>query len=96
MGTHRIQPTAVENAAAQAQSQAVSYGELLTLYLAATIKQREAYFADTARAAEIAGLSRRTIQLWIDIGVLQALRIGKNYRVSLDSLRKYLESLIDK
>ena len=95
MRTHRI-PTAVENAAAQAQSQPLSYAELLTLYLAATVKQREAQFADTARAAEIAGLSRRTIQLWIDIGVLQALRIGKNYRVSLDSLRTYLESQIDK
>jgi excisionase family DNA binding protein len=70
--------------------------DLLTIYLGATIKQREAQFADTARTAEIAGLSRRTIQLWIDTGVLQALRIGKNYRVSLDSLRIYLEGQIDK
>ena len=34
--------------------------------------------------------------LWIDIGVLQALRIGKNYKVSLDSLRRYLESQLDR
>jgi excisionase family DNA binding protein len=96
MGTNRTQSTAVNNAAAQAQSPDPSHAELLTLYLAATVKQREAHFADTARAAEIAGLSRRTIQLWIDIGLLQALRIGRNYRVSLDSLRGYLESQIDK
>ena len=82
--------TVVERAAAQAQSSPFTASELLDLYLAAPVKQREEQFLGTARAAEIAGVSQRTIQFWIDSGALPAIRIGKNYRVSLDSLREYL------
>jgi len=95
MATYRTRVTADQRAAEQARTQVITDLDLLNQYLGATIKERETQFADTARTAEIAGLSQRTIQLWIDIGLLQALRIGKNYKVSLDSLRRYLESRID-
>ena len=88
----RTRLTLVQQAAVQAEAQPLALNELLNLYLVSTYEHRENHFADTARAAEIAGLSRRTIQLWIEIGMLPALRIGKKYKVSLDSLRKYLRS----
>lgn len=66
--------------------------ELLEFYLGLPKKQRDRLFVETARAAEIAGLSQRTIQLWIENGVVQAVSIGKKYKVSLDSLKKHLQS----
>lgn len=41
------------------------------------------------------GLSQRTIQLWIEVGFITAIKIGRKYQVSLDSLRAYLESQVD-
>ena len=70
--------------------------ELLDLYLALSGKQRDEKFADTARAAEIAGLAQRTIQMWIETGAIRAILIGKKYRVSLDSLIDYLKGRNDR
>jgi excisionase family DNA binding protein len=95
MSTQKIRLTVVQRAAVQAQSTALAVGELLNLYLATPHKQREEQFVSTARAAEIAGVSRRTIQSWIDCGDLSAIRIGKTYRVSLDSLREFLQEGMD-
>ncbi len=85
----------VQRAAALAQSPAFTVSELLDLYLATPTKQRDEQFVSTADAAETAGISQRTIQFWIDSGALAAIRIGKNYRVSLDSLREYLQGAND-
>lgn len=75
-----------------AQSRTLSESELLTLFLTSPSEQREQQFADTARVAEMTGLSRRTIQIWIDIGLIQAIRLGrKKYAVSLESLRRCLQ-----
>jgi len=54
--------------------------------------KRKQLFVDTAAAAQIAGVSRRTVQDWINSGKLTSLRIGKKYQVLLDSLLKYLGS----
>ena len=70
--------------------------ELLDLYLSLPKNQREKRFADTARAAEITGLAVRTIQLWIETGMVQAVIVGRKYRVDLLSLRQYLKSQSDK
>ena len=70
--------------------------ELLELYLSLPKRQREERFADTAQAAEITGLSVRTIQSWIESGVVRAINIGKKYRVDVDSLRGYLKAQMDK
>lgn len=93
MSTQKTRLTVVQRATAQPS--AVTGSDLLQLYLAAPGKQREELFVSTARAAEIAGVSQRTIQFWIDSGSLSAIRIGRNYRVSLDSLRDVLQEGID-
>jgi excisionase family DNA binding protein len=64
--------------------------ELLERYLALPAGIRDQQFPNTANAASIVGLSRRTIQFWIEIGEVQAVLIGGKYRVSIDSLRDYL------
>ena len=70
--------------------------ELMELYLAMPPGQRDKMFADTARAAEITGLTQRTIQFWIEIGAIQAVAIGRKYRVSLESLTGYLKKRKEK
>lgn len=91
MSRHKTRLAVVQRAEAQAQSTALTVSELLNLYLATPQKQRDEQFVSTARAAEIAGVSRRTIQLWIDCGDLSAIRIRKCYRVSRASFREFLE-----
>ena len=69
--------------------------ELLDLYLGLPGKDRDGLFAATARAAEIVGLSQRTIQMWIEIGVLRAILLGGKYKICLRSLRDFLRSKIE-
>jgi len=66
----------------------VEYAEpdLLNLFFSLPLRQRELNFASTARAAEIVGLSQRTIQFWAQIGVIQSIRIGNKYQIYLRSL----------
>ena len=95
MGTHHTCRTAVKLAADQTR-RAVTDSELLNTYLDMTEEEREQKFADTARSALVAGLSRRTIQFWIEIGLLQAIRVGnRKYKVSQESLRECLHKLLD-
>jgi excisionase family DNA binding protein len=70
--------------------------DLLDLYLALPTKQRYEQFAGTLRAAEMAGLAQRTIQLWVECGLIRAVFVGRKYQVHLDSLWEYLRSLRDK
>jgi len=91
LSTKKTRLTVVQRAEAQAQSTALTASELLNLYLATPPKPREEQFVSTARAAEIAGVSQRTIQLWIDCGDLSAIRIRECYKVSRDSFREFLE-----
>jgi len=74
----------------------ISDEQLLELYLSMSSKQRNEKFSNTAQAAELAGISQRTIQFWIEIGVIRAVPIGKKYQVDLSSLKEYLKSRIDK
>jgi excisionase family DNA binding protein len=65
--------------------------ELLDQYLALSNENRAQKFPDTEYAAKIVGLSRRTIQFWVETGAVRAVCIGRKYRVSIDSLREYLK-----
>jgi excisionase family DNA binding protein len=96
MSTQKARLTVVERAAVQARSTALTLSGLLNLYLATPSKQREEEFVSTARAAEVVGVSQRTIQHWIDFGDVSAIRIGKTYRVSRDSLLEFLQEGMDK
>ena len=73
-----------------------SAGDLLDLYLSMGCAERDHRFSCTMRAAEITGLSVRTIQFWIECGYVQALYIGRKYRVDLDSLRLHLKTQMAK
>ena len=59
--------------------------DLLSLFLSLPKTERKTQFADTAQTAEIVGMSRRTIQLWIELGQIRAVRVGKKYHVHLGS-----------
>jgi excisionase family DNA binding protein len=65
--------------------------DLLDLYLSLPGHQREQRFVCTRRAAEITGLSVRTIQFWIETGAIRAIVVGKNYRADLHSVREHLK-----
>ena len=66
--------------------------ELLEHYLALDDKRRARQFADTTRVANFVGLSQRTIQLWIEIGLIRAVRIGRKYQVDLESVKAHLRA----
>lgn len=67
----------------------------MSLYLSLAGEKRRQKFANTSEAARLVGLSRRTIQMWIEGGLIAAVKIGRKYQVSLDSLRDYLKSRAD-
>jgi len=64
--------------------------ELLDIYLSLSVAEREGRFVGTTIAAERVGLSRRTIESWVDEGHIRAIRVGKKYQVDLESLRDYI------
>jgi len=66
---------------------------LLSLYLSLDKMERRKRFACTLRTAEMVGVSRRTIQLWIELGQIQAVRVSKKYQVYLSSVEQYLHSV---
>jgi excisionase family DNA binding protein len=69
--------------------------ELLRRYLAASDQERMKLFADTGRAADLTGLSRRTIQFWVETGAVRAIAIGRRYEVYLPNLTSYLETRME-
>ena len=87
MTTSRVSPAEVAS---------LTSAELLSLYLSLPPASREKAFINTAQAAEITGLSMRTIQLWIESGAVRAIVIGRKYKVVLESLRAHLEEQMSK
>lgn len=69
--------------------------ELLKVYLAASDLDRTKLFADTGRAADLTGLSRRTIQFWVETGAVRAIAIGRRYEIYLPNLTSYLETRME-
>ena len=65
--------------------------ELLSTYLSLSNEERKLRFLGTSEAARLTGLSRRTIQLWIEMGHIQAVPIGRRYQIDMTSLRLRLE-----
>lgn len=68
--------------------------ELLDGWLSMSSDERRQKFADTARAAEISGVSRRTLLDWIHAGKVALLRVGKKHYVHLISLKTHLNRWI--
>ena len=63
--------------------------ELLHVYLDSN-RSRSKRFADTGQVAQLVGMSQRSVQLWIEMGLIQAVRIGKKYKVDMNSVMHYL------
>jgi excisionase family DNA binding protein len=72
-----------------------AWEELLKQYLSLPEDQREQKFPTTERAAQLIGMSRRTIQYWVEIEDIEAIFVGKICRVRLDSLVTYLERRVN-
>lgn len=64
--------------------------ELLSLYLSLSPTNRDEVFISTVQAADLTGVSMRTIQLWAECGTVRAILIGRKYRILLESLREHL------
>lgn len=64
---------------------------LLQKYLSLPASERDKHFANTARAAEMVGRTPRTIQRWIEAGLINAVSIVGREMVSLESLRELVE-----
>ncbi len=64
--------------------------ELQNLYLSLEPDQRKLLFASTALAADILGIRRRTLQLWIKKRFALAIRTGKKYQVYLPAVKRYI------
>lgn len=69
--------------------------DLLDLYLASSTSERMKIFLDTEQAAQWTGLSRRTIQFWIETGAVRAIAIGRRYEVYLPTLTSYLQTRME-
>jgi excisionase family DNA binding protein len=69
--------------------------DLLEQYLSLSEDQREQKFPTTKRAAQLTGISCRTIQYWVEIENIEAIFVGKKCRVKLDSLITYLKSRVN-
>jgi excisionase family DNA binding protein len=68
--------------------------DLLQQYLSLPTNQREQEFPSTTKAANRVGVSPRTIQLWIECGKINAIPIGRKYKVHFESLLAHIESHI--
>lgn len=66
--------------------------DLLQLYLSLPKDKREQEFPNTARAAKYVGVSRRTIQHWVEVGQIEAVFIGRKCKVHMKSLLAHLQS----
>lgn len=82
--------------ASTGQITSLTDAELLSLYLSLPPGPRQKAFVNTAQAAEITGVSVRTIQLWIESGAVRAIVIGRKYKIVLQSLKEHLEGQMDK
>lgn len=66
--------------------------QLVELYFSLSIRERSQQFVNTANSAEILGVSQRTVQYWIEIGELPAVRVGKRYWVHAESARQIIRA----
>src|SRR4030095_13781505 len=69
--------------------------DLLVEFLSLPRLLREERFITTSRAADLTGLSIRTIQLWVESGYVRSFTVGKRYRIEQHSLVEYLNAQLE-
>jgi len=68
----------------------ISHEELVERYLNLRGKARAAEFISVTDAAEIAGCSRNTLLKWINEGKVEAVRVGRRFKVWQPDLKYQL------
>ncbi len=82
-----------EDAGARGVDPATSLPPLLATFLSLPKPERHLRFIDTREVASHAGVSRRTVQRWIDEGKVDAVRSGHRLWIDLTSLVRFLRGL---
>jgi excisionase family DNA binding protein len=67
---------------------------LVEQYLSLPEYLRKQKFPTTDSAAELTGLSRRTIRFWIENDDINAIFVGKSYRIEFDSLMTFIKKRV--
>jgi hypothetical protein len=91
LGQKRIGSNEQEKSESQAESDWQSDEELLQHYLDLPAAERDLQFADVLRAAQLTGLSPRTIQRWAKHRCIRAILIAERYRIEIESLYNYIK-----
>jgi excisionase family DNA binding protein len=65
--------------------------DLVEMFLSTGAEGDKADFVDTAGAARMLRVSRRTVQAWIDEDRVKAVRVGKKYWLYVPSIRECLK-----
>jgi len=74
----------------------LSNDTLITEYLSLPKRERDERFITTSAAADLTGLSIRTIQFWAECGYVRSFTVGKKYRIDRLSLVHYLSDPADR
>ncbi len=82
-----LKPVCFDKSAAQFE---FPQNKLLALWLSFSQTERERKFTDTRVAAELVGVSQRTIRFWIESGSIQAIRIAEKYHIDKQSLQLFV------
>ena len=69
--------------------------ELLDIYMSLRGKERDEKFITAEQAAEITGLTSRTIRKWINEGKIESLLFGDKHHIWMDSLRGHMQYLVE-
>ncbi|NOT62915.1 MAG: helix-turn-helix domain-containing protein [Acidobacteria bacterium] len=65
--------------------------ELIHYYLRLPVPERHQQFANTSRAAAIAGCSQRTVQRWVEEGSVRAVYVVGRQMILIASLHEFIE-----
>jgi hypothetical protein len=91
LGQKRIRANEQGKSESQAESDWRSDEELLQQYLDLSVAERDLQFADVLRAAQLTGISPRTIQRWAKHRCIRAVLIAERYRIEIESLYNYIK-----
>jgi hypothetical protein len=91
LGQKRMRANEQEKSESPAKSDWRSDEELLQHYLDLPTAERDLQFADVLRAAQLTGLSPRTIQRWAKHRCIRAILIAERYRIEIESLYNYIK-----
>jgi excisionase family DNA binding protein len=68
-----------------------SAADPVKFYCSLSPQQRAQLFLSTAEVAAKYGIAQRTVQDWINNGLIDAVKVGKKYQVKLQSVEDYLQ-----